>query len=335
MCYNKKSTIKYMGENGMRNFVGVDLGGTAVKIGIVREDGHLVHKISIPTNSSRGALAVIDSIGAAVKKMLADVGIDSKQIAGLGMGSPGYVDSKEGVVVYNNNLGWRNIPVVQELRKYVDVPVFINNDANAAAIGESAFGAAHSYANSVFVTLGTGVGGGVIVNNKIFEGYKSTGTELGHMKIGDKGNKCTCGRTDCWETYSSATALTRETIKKMNECPGSSMWDFAGELEAVDGRTSFECAKTGDKAAKEVVDEYILYLADGILNVSNIFGPQAVLIGGGICAQGDFLIKPLQEFMAKNKYGGALTPDIVVERATLGNNAGIFGGAALALTMLD
>ena len=184
----------------------------------------------------------------------------------------------------------------------------------------------------MFVTLGTGVGGGVIIENKLFEGYRSKGAELGHMVIVRGGEPCACGRRGCMEAYASATALIRDTKRAMEKDKTSAMWDFVGgSLDAVDGRTSFECAKKGDKAAMEVVENYVKYLGEGVCNFINIFRPQAVILGGGVCAQGEYLLKPLREFVEANTYGGDTVPETEITVATLGNDAGLIGAASLML----
>lgn len=222
--------------------------------------------------------------------------------------------------------------MASELRKYVDLPVKISNDANVAALGETKFGAGKAYSDTVFVTLGTGVGGGVIIENKLFEGYRSKGAELGHMVIVRGGEPCACGRRGCMEAYASATALIRDTKRAMEKDKTSAMWDFVGgSLDAVDGRTSFECAKKGDKAAMEVVENYVKYLGEGVCNFINIFRPQAVILGGGVCAQGEYLLKPLREFVEANTYGGDTVPETEITVATLGNDAGLIGAASLML----
>jgi glucokinase len=321
---------KQVREDTHMYYIGIDLGGTNIKAGIVCRDKGLLHSLSVPTGAEGGAGEVIKVIGEAIKTLLTSAKLTEKDIAGLGIGSPGYIDSENGVVVYSNNLGWKDVKILRDLKAFIDVPSFINNDANAAALGEAVFGAGKNYGTSVFITLGTGVGGGVVLKNKLYEGFKSSGTELGHTKIGDKGHRCTCGRLDCWETYSSATALIRDTKQAMRENKDSEMWKFAdGDIDKVDGRTSFECAKKGDKTALAVVENYILYLGDGLVNITNVFGAEAILIGGGVCAQGEYLTKPLQAHMDKFKYGGSLSPEVKILRATLGNDAGVLGAAAL------
>ena len=311
---------------------GVDIGGTGVKSGIVDEQGKIVVKSSIKTDRSRDYKAIIKDIGAQLIALAEEAKIPMSELSGVGIGCPGAIDSARGIVDYSCNLCWKNANVASELRKYVDLPVKISNDANVAALGETKFGAGKAYSDTVFVTLGTGVGGGVIIENKLFEGYRSKGAELGHMVIVKGGEPCACGRRGCMEAYASATALIRDTKRAMEKDKTSAMWDFVGgNLDAVDGRTSFECAKKGDKAAMEVVENYVKYLGEGVCNFINIFRPQAIILGGGVCAQGEYLLKPLREFVKANTYGGDTVPETEITVATLGNDAGLIGAASLML----
>ena len=200
-----------------------------------------------------------------------------------------------------------------------------------AALGETMFGAGRGYENAVMITLGTGVGGGLILNGRLFEGNESKGAELGHMVIEAGGEPCNCGRRGCIEAYASATALIRETKKAMRAHPESAMWKFSPDIEAVDGRTSFECAKAGDAAAAEVVDKYLYYLSEAMLNFCNIFRPQVIILGGGVCAQGQYLTDRLTAIMEKEHYGYSGAPKVAIAIATLGNDAGLIGAASLIM----
>ncbi len=311
---------------------GVDIGGTGVKSGIVDENGKIVIKSSIKTGRERSYEAVIADIAEQLKKLAVDAGIDINEITGIGIGCPGAIDSALGIVDYSCNLAWENAEIVKELNKHIPLPAKVSNDANVAALGETKFGAGKSYSDTVFVTLGTGVGGGVIIGNKLFEGYRSKGAELGHMVIVKDGEPCACGRRGCLESYASATALIRDTKRAMEKDKNSAMWDFVGgDIDAVDGRTSFECAKKGDASAMEVVKNYVEYLGEGISNFINIFRPQAVILGGGVCAQGEYLLKPLRAYIKANTYGGVSIPEAEITVATLGNDAGLIGAASLML----
>ena len=309
---------------------GVDIGGTGVKSGIVNEKGEIVVKSSIPTDKGHDYRVIVKDIADQLGGLCASSGIKIEEIAGIGVGCPGAIDSAKGVVNYSNNLEWSYVPLVEELGKYFSVPIRVGNDANVAALGETVFGAGRDYHDTVMITLGTGVGGGVVIENRLFEGNGSAGTELGHTVIMTGGELCTCGRRGCLEAYASATALIRDTKVEMRKNPKSAMWDFVGgNIDKVDGRTSFECAKQGDYSAKRVVDNYIEYLGEGLCNFVNIFRPQAIILGGGVCAQGKNLTDPLEKYIETFSYGGDRSPHVELLIASLGNDAGLIGAASL------
>ncbi len=307
--------------------VGVDLGGTFIKAGIVDKRGNVLEQEKTATQSELGAQAVTENIVRIIEELLAKAKIDKSQVIGVGMGAPGMIDSKKGEVTYAGNLGWRRYPVATIVEEKTGLPVKIANDANAAALGEVKFGAAKGCEDIVMITLGTGVGGGVIINGKMLEGNKSAGAELGHVVIQAEGKPCTCGRRGCLEAYASATALIRDTKEMMQAHPDSLMWEV-GDLEKVSGKTAFSY-RLKDKYAKAVVDGYIRQLGLGLVNFANVFRPEKILLGGGVCAEGDNLIKPLQEIMDRELFGEDMGPVVPICAASLGNGAGILGAAAL------
>jgi ROK family protein len=311
---------------------GVDIGGTGIKSGIVDDGGKIIIKASIPTDRSFDYRVIVSDIAAQLKSLCKESGIALGDIAGVGIGCPGAVNSRSGTVDYANNLYWSDVPLLEELKKYIDLPSKVSNDANVAALGETVFGAGREYSDTVFITLGTGVGGGVVIDNKLFEGNESKGTELGHTVIVHGGELCTCGRRGCLESYASATALIRDTKVAMRKDKGSLMWDFVGgDLDKVDGRTAFECSKKGDYSARKVVDDYIEYLGEGLCNFINVFRPQAIILGGGVCAQGEYLTAPLRRYIKDFSYGGDKAPSVELLIASLGNDAGLIGAASLIL----
>lgn len=313
-------------------YIGIDFGGTNIKIGIANDNGKIIIQDSVKTLSKRHYSEIIKDMGNLCNDLIKKAGIGHSDINSIGIGSPGSIDSKNGIVKYANNLKWENVPIVSELKKYIDLPVYISNDANCAALGEALFGSGKGMKNIIFLTLGTGVGGGIIIDGKLFEGGDPAGAECGHLVIKMGGNKCSCGRRGCLEAYASATALIKSTKQAMKKNPDSAMWKYVnGNIKSVDGRTSFECAKKGDASALKVVDFYETCLAEGIASFINIFRPEAVLIGGGICAQGDYLIKPLQEKVNRLYYGGSINSPIPIKVATLKNDAGILGAVALCM----
>ncbi len=310
-------------------YVGIDLGGTFIKGGIVDDLGNIVYSDKTPTESEKGADGVANNIANLTKALLARVGLGADDVEGIGMGVPGMIDSKAGNVIYSNNLNWKDFRIGEKVTALTGLRVKIANDANVAALGEVKFGAAKAYESVVMLTLGTGVGGGIVVDGKLVEGNKSAGAELGHAVIVAGGEACTCGRKGCLEAYASATALIRDTKRMMEAHKDSKMWEI-GDLSKVTGKTAFDY-KDSDVYAKAVVDNYLAMLACGITNMANVFRPEAVLLGGGVCAQGDNLIKPLQELVNKEIFAGDLGPQVPILIAELENSAGILGAAALLM----
>ncbi len=309
--------------------IGIDLGGTNIKVGIVSENYEIISDARTKTNLPRPAEGIVDGICEAVDLALKGANLTIKDINSIGIGTPGSANRETGEVLYSNNLGFRNVHLGAMLKERLSKDVYVENDANAAAFGEYLAGGGKGYENVVVITLGTGVGGGVIIDGKIYTGFNFCGAELGHTVIEYNGRPCTCGRLGCFEAYSSATALITSTKKAMEEHKDSKMWEIAGSLDKVDGKTAFDGMRADDETAKSVVKEYIEYLGCGLTNMANIFQPQILLIGGGICKEGDNLIKPLREIIARDCYciDEKLLPKLDV--CTLGNSAGIIGAAFL------
>ena len=308
-------------------YVGIDLGGTFIKGGIVDDTGRVLVSDKVPTESEKGADGVARNIAKLCKMLLDKTNMTASDIVGIGMGVPGIIDSKRGEVVYSCNLAWEHFFITESVEKLTGLPVKIANDANVAALGETKFGCGKDYNNTVMLTLGTGVGSGIVIDGKLFEGNRSAGAELGHSVIVAGGEQCTCGRKGCLEAYASATALIRDTKRAMQANKDSKMWEI-GALDNVTGKTAFDY-KDVDESAKQVVENYIEKLGVGITNVANEYRPEAIILGGGVCAQGDTLIKPLQEFLDREIYAGSKGPQVKLLTATLENGAGLLGAAAL------
>lgn len=314
--------------------IGIDVGGMSIKGGVVDFDGKILYKTSIPTTEKYTEdYSISEDIKKVIDLVLEGAKITIKDVKGIGIGQPGSIDSKRGVIRYSNNIALENVPVVEELHKYFDVPIKINNDANCAALGECVFGAGKGYNDIVFVTLGTGVGTGFIIDGKLFEGRECAGAEGGHMVIDMSENapSCNCGRKGCWEAFASASALIRQTKAVMEKYPDSMMHAFAKEEGKVSGKTAFACAKKGDEAAQKVVDGYIGYITAGLINLVNIFCPDAILIGGGISNEKEYLTNPIQDAVNTKRFGAKFNPYVEVKTASLKNDAGILGAAALVL----
>ncbi len=266
--------------------IGIDLGGTGIKIGIVDTAYEMLAQTSIPTGAERPYKQVIEDMGRTARRLLEDHGCSMEDCLGVGVGSPGTIDSENGVVLYSNNIRWDNVPLAEELKKYLPVPIYINNDANCAALGEVVKGAAKGYKNAAFLTLGTGVGGGIVIDGKIFEGGHPGGVELGHTRIRSEGRKCTCGRDDCLEAYASASALIKDAKEMAKQHTESQLWQLCEQnLDNMNAKIPFDAAWAGDACGKTLVENYIRYLADGIIDLVNIFRPDIIVLGGGVCAQ--------------------------------------------------
>ena len=315
-------------------YLGIDLGGTNIAVGIVDEDHKIVRKGSVPTKADREPEEIIIDMARLCRALLDQEGIALSEVACVGIAAPGSANPAEGVIEYANNLPFRHFEIARILKKHLAVStVYVENDANAAAYGEAIAGAAKGTKNSVMITLGTGVGGGIVLDGKVYSGFNYAGAELGHMVIEHNGRQCTCGRKGCFEAYSSATALIRMTKEKLAETKKTDtiMWDMVGSIDNVSGKTAFAAMRQGDKAGAEVCETYISYLADGIASLINIFQPEVLSIGGGICNEGDRLLIPLRKKVFEEVYNRGsdekkLTKLVI---ATLGNDAGIIGAAAL------
>ena len=313
----------------MKYYIGIDLGGTNIKAGVVNENYEMIAKATTKTLLPRPAEEICADMAKVSLEAVEQAGLTLDDIESVGIGTPGTANSETGIIEYSNNLGFLNLPVVEIMQKHINKPFYVENDANAAAYGEFLAGAAKGANDAVCITLGTGVGGGIIINGKIYSGFNFAGAEIGHTVVDPNGPECTCGRKGCFEVFSSATGLVRMTKEAMYEDKGSVMWQMNEEDGKVSARTAFNAMRAGDRAGKAVVDKYIKYLALGITNTINIFQPDILCIGGGVCNEGDPLLLPLKEIVAKEVYtkNSAKNTEIVI--AKLGNDAGIIGAAFL------
>ena len=310
-------------------YIGIDLGGTNIAIGLVDSTGEILAQDSTPTLSSRPYDEIVKDMVMLSEKIVKKAGYKMSDIAGVGIGCPSAVDNKSGEVIYTANIpSFQNIPLRKEFQKYYNIPVTLLNDANAAAYGEYIVNGENS---SVFVavTLGTGVGGGIILDGKVFVGSNGAGVEIGHIPLVHNGIRCGCGNRGCWESYASVTALVKQTKVAIEKHPESLLKQIADERGVVNGRTAFDAAKRGDSVANEVIQKYIEYIANGIVGIVNIFQPEKLVIGGGISKEGEYLIKPIIEFVRKYDYNKFFEP-VKIEAATLFNDAGIIGSALAA-----
>lgn len=317
----------------MRYFIGIDIGGTNIAVGIVSEDGSLVKKLSVPTGAARGQEALVEDMIGSVKAVLELAGMNLSDISSVGIGVPGAV-TPDGVVIRAVNLGWKEVPLADILSNALGLPVYLGNDADCAALGEVVAGSGSNCNSALMITMGTGIGGGFIVNGKIFSGCTGQGTEPGHFTFCYGGEPCGCGKRGCFEAYASATALIRQTKRAMEQNPDSKMWALVdGDIDQVNGKVPFDAAKLDDGTARAVVAQYIDYLAMGIASLVDSFRPELVIMGGGICNQGDYLMIPLNEAIRKYCYASDEIAPPPAVRATLGNDAGIIGAAALQMSL--
>lgn len=310
--------------------IGVDLGGTNIKAGVVNEHGDILATATVKTLSQRPWQQVAEDMVRCAGQAMESAGITAMQCRGLGIGVPGAVDSARGCVVYFNNFSaWEDVPLGRYMEKALSLPVVLGNDANCAALGEYLAGAAKGRDSALMITLGTGVGGAYVQKGAVFEGGGVGAMEVGHIILRQGGEACTCGRRGCWEAYSSATALIRDAKRMALAHPESLLNSMCADLGKMDGRIPFQAARSGDEWAQKLVQDYIMYLGEGLVDVINLFRPQIVLLSGGVSGEGRYLTEPLQRFVQEHIYGGArfLVPDIVV--AALGNRAGIVGAAGL------
>lgn len=312
-------------------YVGIDVGGTSIKMGLFKDDDTLLDKISFNT---RTVEYLVDDIYNNIKILFDNNGLSLDALKGIGIGFPGHVDGSIGTVVYSNNLVAHNFEIVKLLKEKINTYIRISNDANVAALGEYHFGKGKEYKNIVFVTLGTGIGGGIIINGHMLEGKNGAGAEIGHMVISTNGQLCSCGRRGCFETYASATALIRNARVAMINNPNSLLWRVADKPEKLDGMAFFDALAMNDKVAGIIFEQYIEDLADGLTNLANIFRPDAIILGGGISYRGDSLMEPLQNRLAKMIYGGQWNARVELMVSTLKNDAGIYGAYAMC-TKLD
>jgi glucokinase len=310
-------------------YVGIDVGGTNLVAGLVEESGRIVKKASQPVNRTMTAEELCQVLIQLAQEVCQAAEVSQDEVRAVGVGLPGLVDNKTGIVVKTANMPFSNTPIRFLFQKVWDVPVFLGNDANCAAIGEYWAGAAKGCDPAVIITLGTGIGGGMVVDGKLFTGFANSGMEVGHMMIHPDGQLCGCGNRGCWEQYGSATALIRITREEMERSRDSVLWQLCdNDPTKVQGRTAFQGALQGDLAAKRVLDEYLQGLSVGLVSLVNILQPEVICLGGGISmAEDQLLLDPLRDMVQKGSYDKEHPTRLV--RASLGNDAGVVGAALL------
>lgn len=313
----------------MKYSLGIDIGGTNIAAGVVDEGFNIISKSKVKTNSARGYEDVLRDIVFAGELAVREAELSMRDIEWVGMGCPGTCNIESGLVEYANNLKWENVPLQKYVKDALGIPAYIENDANAAALGEFYAGAAKGAKSAIVITLGTGLGAGIIIDGKIFSGSNYAGAEIGHTVINVDGEQCTCGRLGCFETYCSATALVKFTKRAIEKNPDSLMVKLAEKEGKVSGRTAFNATREGDKAGQEIVDQFIKNLACGIINTINVFQPNILCIGGGVSNEGENLLNPLKERISKEIYSKNSDNNTEIVLCKLGNNSGIIGAALL------
>lgn len=311
-------------------YIGVDLGGTNIVVGLVDGEGNILCKKSTPTLVARGYEPIISDMGRLALEMMEEKGIAMEEIASIGVGIPGIGNNDTGRVIFCTNLGWNDVPLREVLQRFIPKPVFMENDATVAALAENVAGISKGSSNSLFLTLGTGLGGGSIIDGKVYAGTHHITQEFGHMIVeATDGEPCSCGQSGCWERYAAATGMINMAKKALPAYPESSMWAACEkELDKIDAKIIVDAAKEGDPCAEAVFKKYIRYLCIGLRNIINILDPEVIALGGGVSHAGDYLLCAVREELAKMVFYKT-EPYARIELASLGNDAGLIGAAML------
>ncbi len=309
-------------------YIGIDLGGTNIVAGLVSESGSILDKVSRPTLGERQHEEIINDMIEMCKELLSSNNLEEKDIHSIGIGVPGSADTERHIITYLCNLNFKDVHIRDYFGKHFDLPVYLGNDANVAAFGEYVAGSAKGYKSSVMVTLGTGVGGGVVENGKILTGANFNAAEIGHIVISVGGEQCGCGRKGCWEAYSSASAIVRDIKRAIENNPNSILAKlYADNDNNTNAKMAFDAKELGCPIGSEIVENYMLYLSEGLTNIISIFDPNVIILGGGVAGQKEKLTEPLKDMIRKNIFGGQLNCDIIP--ASLGNDAGVIGAGLL------
>ena len=310
-------------------YIGIDVGGMSIKAGLVDEEGNILFKHSCPTGVERGYVAVIQDIAQLGLATVEKAGRRMDEVKAIGIGIPGIMDQRTGIIPFCTNLAWHDVPIIEEMKQYTDLPVYVDNDATVAGLAESVKGVSAGTKNSVFITLGTGVGGGVVLNGRVFSGAHGVATEIGHMVTVAGGLPCTCGKRGCWERYASATALIRAGRVLCAEKPNCQLMKHVdGDIRTITAKDVIDLAMDGDEDCVRIFDDYIYHLVVGLTNLINVYDPEVIVLGGGVSHCGDFLLNAVRSLLPKYVFFKSM-PYARVELARLTNDAGIIGAAML------
>ena len=309
--------------------IGVDIGGGSIKGGAINDQGKVLDTFTIPMDRFAAPEVTFAALADAINDFKNTHSYD-EPITGVGLGVPGLINKDTGEVASSPNMPkWLNFNIIKFMEERIHLPVKIVNDASAAALGEAKFGSGKDYHYLIMLTLGTGVGGGIVFEGKLIDGNLGMGAQLGHSVVVHNGRKCGCGRRGCLESYASATALTKQTEKMIKKHPDSLLAKIAKEQGKVDPRVAFSAAKQGDLLGKQLVDEYVMYLSEGILDICNSLRPDVIVLSGGVANQGEYLINKLKEYCAARNYGYNNAPSVDIKQAILGYDSGKIGAASL------
>lgn len=315
--------------------LGVDVGGTKIAAAVVTDEGKVISRSYVSTSAQAGPQVVIDNIFATIDKTISSSDVVLSQLSGIGIAAAGIIDSENGKVIFSPNLpGWHEVPLEDAVRQRFNVSTYLGNDASLAALGEWCFGVKKQIANLIYITVSTGIGGGIICNGKPYTGVLGAAGEIGHMTIDVNGPRCNCGSVGCWETLASGTALAREAVKHIKEGDSTSIVEFAGgDLTRVDAKVVFEAANQGDKLANQLIARLGYYLGVGLANLVNIFNPELILIGGGVAKMGDLLLEPAIKIVEERAFTTSAT-SVQIRPALLGDDSSILGAVAFVLDNL-
>jgi len=314
----------------MRYDIGIDLGGTNIVAGLVDRGGKILKKASRPTDAGRASEHIVEDMAQLARTVAEESDAEMKDVCSIGVGVPGTANADTGIVDFANNLNWKDVPLASMLHAQTGKPVYIGNDGNAAAYGEYISGAAKDYGSVVAITLGTGIGGGAVIDGRVLIGFNYAAMEIGHMVIRRGGRQCPCGRRGCWERYASATGLIITTRGVMGDDKKTKLWELVdGDIDQVEGKTAFDAMRAGDETATSVVETYIDDLACGVINLINIVQPEIICVGGGVAGEGETLLAPLRVKVMTEAYSRYSAKNTEIVKAQLGNDAGIIGAAHL------
>ena len=312
-------------------YIGIDVGGTGIQMGVVDEKGQIIAKGAIVTRTDIPFEDQVKAMADCALETLEKSGHTLIELASIGLGIPGIADQKTGVVPFCTNLGWKNVPLRETFQKYIDKPIFIDNDATVAGLAESVAGVSANTDSSVFLTLGTGVGAGIVIRGKVWSGFHGVGSEVGHMIMEIDGEPCSCGNRGCLERYTSATAIIRMARESVAKHPDSLIMSLCGgDPNLINAKMVFDAAREGDEQGLKVFRRYARYLGQAIATIVNFFDPEVIVLGGGVSKAGKFLLDAVREEAPKYCIFKSM-PISRIELAKLGPDAGIIGAAMLGL----